>query len=971
LIEVAFPVREVSAESVRQKSPQRGHISTLHLWWARRPLAASRALVFASLVPDPDDSRCPTEFVAATERMLKNEVPSELRYLRRGREVRRDPDPYRPYDGVPDTLRNRLLCFIAKWSPEAHAFEAGKSGKPPKPDQLLDDRSLVKWETGDSDSLQGREVLRIARDLVRVANGGEAPTALDPFAGGGAIPLEMARLGCRPIANDYSPVAYLILRGTCELPALYGKPGARVVEHEEMGRKIERRETVANVLAHDVQKWALWILERAKARIGHFYPPGADGRTVVGYVWARTVPCANTSCRAAIPMVRTLLLCDKEDKRIALTMAVDRTSKTAAFGIAKGADVRETEGTMLKGGSVRCPFHEDRQVTLVKEVRAAGLAGRLGERMAAVIVEGKDGKDYRAVEDLDLAAFAQAAALDYERPAEAILPEITTRGEDQDDLTNSTGIRVHLYGFETWGSLFNPRQLVAMQTFVSCLHEALGAMESEFPDQDYRKAVALYLGLWVSRNAMRMTTVGRWHVTEEKLEQPFDGAKLPFKCDYPEANPFSSVSGGFENQLDLMVRVLNRESAVPSPAHVLRGDAASLAVPDRSVNAVITDPPYFDEAAYADLSDFFYVWLKRGIGEVFPDILSLPQTPKTEEATVMKHRHGGSEEVADRHFSGKLAAAFSEAKRACIPDGVHSIVFAHQDTKAWTSLVRSLFAAGLSIDATWPVEMEMKNRTRGLNSAALETSITVVCRPRVMGSAAGFKEVGAEIERTVHEAVKRFWTFGFRGADLIVASYGPAVGVFGRYERVERRDGTPVDVPELLQLARRAARDAIAGEFRADNLSTLYYVWATLYGAGEQAWDDARLVVQIGGDAHDAMELAGRAGLFVVNGSTCRLGLLADRESRRGLGNEKEPALIDALHRALLLWKEENRAELVSYLAEHGLMDDVPFWKLAQALFETLPRDTQDWKLTSALLTERPTLLSEVRRTTAAERRLF
>jgi hypothetical protein len=233
-----------------------------------------------------------------------------------------------------------------------------------------------------------------------------------------------------------------------------------------------------------------------------------------------------------------------------------------------------------------------------------------------------------------------------------------------------------------------------------------------------------------------------------------------------------------------------------------------------------------------------------------------------------------------------------------------------------------------------------------------------------MGSES-FKVVREEIRQSVLEAVKRFWGYGFKGADLIVSSYGPAVGTFGRYEHVEKSDGATVDVAELLALARQAARDAIAGEFKADNLSTLYYVWANMYGPGEQAWDDARLVVQIGGDAESALDIASKHGIFVVDGSTCRLALLADRAERRALGVDPNPPLIDALHHSMLLWKEERRPELVTYLAARDLLEDGPFWKLAQALFEVMPRDLEDWKLVSALLTERQTLRTEGKRVAA------
>ncbi len=678
LIEVALPIREISAESVRDKSLRHGHISTLHLWWARRPLAASRAVVFASLVPDPDDPRCPADFRAAVERHLKTNVPAELKYYRRGRQVHRDEDPYRPYEDMPDTLRNRLLMFIAKWSPESLAFEAGKRKNAPASKELLDDRCLVKWETSDPENAQGREVLRIARELVKAAHGGEVLTVLDPFAGGGAIPLEAGRLGCRAIANDYNPVAYLILRATCEFPQKYGKPGKRKVYVEEFGRTVEREIEVPNALAHDVERWARWILERAREQIGHLYPPGKDGRPVVGYLWARTVPCANPACRGEMPLLKSLLVCDKKDKKVALAMDVDRERKTVRFGIARGKEIRRTEGTMLAKGNVRCPYCD--QITPVAAVRAAGCEGRMGERMVAVIVEGTGGKDYRPVEETDLAALRAAAAIEVERPGELILPEINA--EDAEDVANSTGIRVHLYGFKTWGSLFNTRQLVAMQTFVACLHEALEVMRREIADEEYRRALAVYLGLWVSRSSMFQSNVGLWKPSGEFVAAPFSMQAIPMVWDYPETSLFADASGGAGGQLDWIKRFILHESKSAIPASVTRGDGAALAVADNLVDVVVTDPPYFDAIAYGDLSDYFYVWLKRGLGNAIPEALVTPLTPKSDEATALKHRHQGDAEKADGHFKRKLAAVLAESHRVLKPNGVISVMFAHQSTKA-------------------------------------------------------------------------------------------------------------------------------------------------------------------------------------------------------------------------------------------------------------------------------------------------
>lgn len=962
LIEVGLPVREVSAESVRDKSLRHGHISTLHLWWARRPLPASRAVVFASLVPDPDHENCPPAFKLAVAEQLQTQVPQVLRQYTRGRSLRKDPDPYRPYPGLDDTLRNRLLMFIAKWSPEMSAFESGgtsdRPAKEPASKEMLDDRCLVKWETSDPKNPQGREILRIARQLVQIAHDGRTPSLLDPFAGGGAIPLEAGRLGCQPIANDYNPVAYLILRATCEFPQKYGKPGSRAVTQDEFGHARAREVTVDNVLTHDFKQWAKHVLSLAEARIGSLYPRGSDDRPIVGYLWARTAPCSNPSCRGEVPLLRDLVICRKAGKRIALTMELNKKKKRIEFGIARDTSIRRTDGTMQSRGNVLCPFCE--QITPVVDLRTAGRDGTMSERMVTVIVEGANGKDYRPVESTDIEAYQKASEIPTSPPPEFILPEINGPSAP-DNVSHYRSINVDLYGFTTWGSLFNDRQLVTMETLVQCLHEAMESMASEY-EKEYRQALGIYLGLWISRISMFLSNVGLWKPSGEFVSSPFSMQAIPMVWDYPEINVLADSTGSALGQLDWMIRVINRESHSGNPCEVTRGDACSLSLPDESLDIVVTDPPYFDAIAYADLSDYFYVWLKRMLGDSLGQAFSTPLTPKTGEATALKHRHDGDSQAADRHFEEKLSSALEEAKRLLSPEGVIIVMFAHQSSKAWSSLIRSLFRAGLTIDATWPIDTERGARALAIGASALASSITVVCRIREVGTDASFKDVRQQIHTEVGQSLQRFWGYGLRGADLIVACYGPAVGVFGRHERVEKADGSPVEVPELLELAREAARDAIAGEFRGDNPSTLYYVWANLYGSSEQDWDDARLVAQIGGDAQSAMSLAKQQGIFVVDGSKCRLSLLEDRAAYQGLGKSLQPTMIDAVHRAMLFWKNEGRDELIRYLAERDLLDDDRFWKLTQALFEVLPRSTEDWKLASVLLGERPTLLKEARR---------
>ena len=948
LIEVALPIREISAESLRDKSLRHGHISTLHLWWARRPLPASRAIVFASIVPDPDDPDCPAEFRQAVIKYLRDEVPAILKGYRRGRIMHTNADPYQPYQGLEDTPRNRLLTFIAKFSSEWLEFEKGKSQKQPSPAEMLDDRCLTKWETSDTGNEQGMMILKIARDLVKIANHGEAPNVIDPFSGGGAIPLEATRLGCQAIANDYNPVAHIILRSTCEFPQKYGVRGFRETENEEFGQITRQNIEAQNILKHDIEQWCHRILIIAKEKIGHLYPPGNDGRSIIGYIWSRTVPCSNPACHTTIPLLKTFALSNKPDKQISLGMVID--SKNILFEVKTGKEIERNEGTIVSNG-VRCPVCQ--QITPTSDIKRSTFEGTSGEQIVAVIVEGTKGKDYREVETSDIEAF---------KIAEKISQQIEIPHESMPIGPDTVAGRG--WNFKKWGDLFNPRQLVIMQTFIDVLNEISPKIYEDTKDDAYAKVIITYITLWISRNSMFLTNMGVWKPSGEFIASPFSLQAIPMVWDYPEINIFNDASGGALSQLDWILRFIDHESVGTQkilPAEVLWGDAARLALPDNHADVGVTDPPYFDAISYAELSDFFYIWLKRGLAEIYPEIFVTPLTPKSEEATALKHRFHGSEELAKKHFTSKLAECLSETKRVIKENGVLAIMFAHQSTEAWTALINAMLEAGLTVTATYPIDTERGARALALDTAALASSITVICRPREIQKAASYRNVRTEIENVVAESVHRFWEYGFRGADLIVACYGPAVGVFAKYEAVERADGKKVSVPELLELVRDAALKSIAGEFKGDNTSRLYFTWATLYGINERAWDDARLVVQISGEGDNAMDVARHQGLFVINGSSCRLALLRDRSDHRHLGEDPTSPLIDQLHQAMRLWKQERRSELVQYLKTNNIAEHEPFWKLAQALFEVLPRGEEDWKLISALLGERETLKQEVR----------
>jgi putative DNA methylase len=957
LIEVFMPIAETSAESVRDKSLRHGHISTMHLWWARRPLAASRAIVFESLVYDPDNPQCPPVFRDKVKELLQDHINPALRYYtRKNHKVAGNPeaqDPYHPYDGVPDTLRNRLLMFVAKWSPETVAFRKGDAAKPPSPSETLDDRCLVRWETSDPTNEQGREILHIAKELILAAHGGTVPTVLDPFAGGGAIPLEAGRLGCTPIANDYNPVAYLILRATCEYPQRYGKPGMAMQVDSEASLHAVGKVKVDNVLASDFEYWTNHILGHVQAKIGRLYPAGSDGRTIVAYIWARTAPCSNPSCRGTIPLLRTLMLCDTPTKKRALVIHADKSSKTCSFSTASGSAVKEKDGTMLSRGNVQCPYCG--QTTTVEQLHVDGCAGHMGEQMVAVVVDTPGGKEYRPVEPSDLAAVHAAGKQSVPHPAEPI-----EHGQ--------WNIKTWLYGMDTWGSLFSQRQLVSMQTFVEEARRVIQEMETVYQDSDYRLGLATYLGLWVSRVAQRGSNVGLWNTKREEMEHPFGRQAIPMTWDYPEGNPFSGSTGGAQGNTGWMLRVIRHESNSHPASLVLLGDAARLDTRDCSVDSVVTDPPYFDAISYADLSDYFYIWLKRVLADEMPNVFATPLTPKTEEATALKHRFGGDSGKANAHFREKLADGLRTARQSLVDGGVVSVMFAHQSTEAWTALIEAIFDAGLTVTATWPIDTELTTALKGTKSV-LGSSVTVVCRKRSASSLGDFRTVKTEIAASVHNAIKRFWDLGVRGADLLVSCYGPAVGVFGKYERVERGDGSIVNPGELLELAREAAMDAIAGDFHADAVSKIYYTWANLFGTAEQDYDQARLLAQVGGEAESALEMAHSRGILVIDGQHARLALLADRAKRRRLGEDVDAPLVDRLHRSLLLWKSEKADELAQYLRDNGLLEDDAFWRLAQSLFQTLPHETDDWKLVRQLINERTTLSK--RQTTERKEELF
>src|SRR5690625_3818183 len=887
LIEVAMPVKEISAESVRDKSIRHGHISTLHLWWARRPLPACRAVVFASLVPDPLDEHCPPAFREAVDLLLGKKGPMP-------------GDPYKPYDDIPhtrtidtmeDNLRHRLMMFIGKFSPQYVKNE--KSGKSTPAKNMLSDFSLIKW-----DNKNNEEVLTIARKLIFVSHNAERnsrvedlleefsqlqknikkaekafftfpdrhqdhsevrklkaardatlkaflhrmPKVFDPFAGGGAIPLEAARLGCNSYGNDINPVAHIIQKGSVEFPQKFGKPirfseeeyiriyGEEALERQRAEGTVMGTEVhLPNRLAHDVEYYAEKLLQGAEEKIGHLYPADEEGQRPIAYYWARVGTCANPTCGAEVPLLRQFYLSRKKNKYIHLHPVIQ--GEKIDFEIREGKT--EMEGWMSRNG-LHCPVcHNITDIGTIKN-ESINRSGKLKQRLLAVIFD-DNGKKYRLPKENEIVVGEEIG----EKIKDEFLPQ--EKMQKISDLVSGRG-----WGIDYWKDMFSDRQLLTMQTFVEELHEIKDQLGPTL--SDYDQVVVTYLAILIDRISIINTSFGRLDVTRDNIQHPFSRQAIAMVFDYPESNPFSERTGSARNQLDWILRYIHSES-FQIPAKVYNASSGEKnQFTQNELDVVITDPPYYDAIAYADLSDFFYVWLKRTVADIYPLTFATPQTPKTEECTALKHHHENDAERAFHHFENKLLEIF-DAIEYQTKDLV-SIMFAHQSTKAWTTLCNSILGARMNITGSWAIDTEMQSRTLALVGDTLSTSVTVACRPSEKSGIGDYQEVRAEVLHLIKDEVKALYALGFRGADLLTACFGKAVSVFGKYESVEKRNGEEVTVAELLEMARQSAFNAIISDIDTDDVTRFYIGWLSLFGFSDAAHDDVRRITQIGLDVN-------------------------------------------------------------------------------------------------------------------------
>lgn len=621
LIEVAFPLEEVSAHSRREKNVRHGHISTLHIWWARRPLAACRAFIYESLIDDPEDH-------VEREQLLKE------------------------------------VADLAGWDAVRHPGR------------------IVRAKEQGGSGLTGKELLDRARKRILESNGGKPPRLLDPFAGGGAIPLEALRLGCEVEASDLNPVAVLILKATVDYPQKYSQPTSREVPEYISEAEKQRRSGQSsffdgdmveaygkNPLATDVRYWGKWLLDRAREELAQFFPPDADGRVPVAYLWSRTVPCPN--CQGEMPLIRQYWLARKDHHLIALNPVLDRLNNRVEFEVVEGVNVvgDPGEATTTRGDTL-CLLC--RQVVKAEYVREYAQSSGLGMRMTAVVLEDPNSaaKAYRRSEDSDLAVFDIAVRASIALAAHTIGDASAIPDEPIDALHHDVN-RPVIYGDATWGSIFNARQLVTLTTFAQLVPRAHAELERYGADPEYAKAICTYLALSVDRLADRGSMLCRWDPSPkmEALQNTFSRQALPMVWDYGEGVPLSEASGGFATCLSWIIMFLEFEGHFQwdTPAAVSLRDARSGTA---AADVCLTDPPYYDAIDYSALSDFFYVWLKRSLGSLHPELLTLPLTPKRDQIVMNIYANGLAGTGQDKRAAAKKGLRRRDG--AIVRSGWHS-----------------------------------------------------------------------------------------------------------------------------------------------------------------------------------------------------------------------------------------------------------------------------------------------------------
>ena len=852
LIEVALPLDDINAAAAREKSIRHGHPSTLHLWWARRPLAAARAVIFAQMVNDPGYQREIGFGVNKKEAEIK---------------------------------RERLFDII---------------------------RELVKWENTNNEEVLNRareaiweswrETCHLNRNHPQAAelfNPDELPEFHDPFAGGGAIPLEAQRLGLKSYASDLNPVAVMINKAMIEIPPRFAgrKPVGTLVPGEKQSKLMEDW-SGARGLAEDVRRYGHWMREEAFKRIGHLYPKveiteemvderpdlkayKGEKLTVIAWLWARTVKSPNPAFREIeIPLVTNFVVSSKKGREHYVEPTISKDSyhfKVVPGKAPKGSELGTTAGKrkgfrcLMSGAAVDYPY-----------IREEGIGQRMGQRLMAVVAEWKRGRVYLSPTQ-EMSNLADSAQPSW-------YPNLSLP-------YNPRNFNTPIYGFDKYDKLFSARQLVALTTFSDLVQEArnrviddakangmpddgLGIAEGGKGATAYGDALAVYLGFVSDKVSDYWSSICSWNSSREIMRSTFGRQALPMVWDYAEANPFCSSSGNWIAMTDWTTKALAYTPA-NKEGFATQQDASKQDVSKSKV--ISTDPPYYDNIGYADLSDFFYVWMRRSLRAIYPDLFSTMAVPKSEELVATPYRHG-SKENAEIFFLDGMTQAIHNMSVKGHPAFPVSIYYAFKQAETkdgstsstgWETFLEAVIQAGFAITGTWPVRTERGARAIGIGANVLASSVVLVCKKRKFEiESISRRQFQRELRDQMPEALEAMiggseGTSPIAPVDLAQASIGPGMAIFSKYESVLNQDGSKMGVHDALILINRAITEYLnpdSGNFDADTL--FCDDWFNQFGWSKGKFGEANVLAQAKGTSVDGVY---KAGVIESGGGNVRL----------------------------------------------------------------------------------------------------
>jgi len=1064
LIEHAFPLKQTSLDSVHEKNVRHGHISTLHIWPARRPLAACRAALIATLLPDPSAEPKP-------EGMSDDEWQKEI--------IRRR-------QALCEKIGGKVVKKVEKKRmPNGQVVEREKE---------VTEGGILHWGR----ETENKEDLEWFRQEIRRVYGGRAPKVLDTFAGGGAIPLEAMRLGCEATAVDINPVAWFILKCTLEYPQeLAGKTqplpdfileneafmAAFYKAHPHLVGRTKKTKTQKEQeelqpgfwdkpdsgrapkadLAWHVRAWGHWVLARARRELAQYYPVYADfepvdrkvpkpyekqamrlvpstedgtpdvdalnaefseeyladkrnprwvAKPTVAYLWARTVTCKN--CRATIPLLKTRWLCKKEKKRVLLTMEPNAEMAGVVFGIennvpVKGGnaaqrrehDKRVGAGTMSRSGA-KCPCCG--AIMTMQDIRIEGQTGRLGAVMTAVVVDVQGGKQYRlpVAREIQMADAAEKALPDLFAEIPFGLPEEPTPKAGSGA---SRAFSVDGYGFDQWKKLFTPRQLLALGMFVKWTRGATRELENLRYSSEWIEAVTAYLALQNDKVADYNSQVCMWAISGELIGHTFTRFALPITWDFVELATINDVGGAYPAQLDWLSRYIDHGLVAANRAEkTCPQNRSAIQLSSGEYDAVVTDPPYYDAIPYSDLMDFFYPWLKRSLNGLsleldtaFKDALSPKWSKEQNDGELIDDasRHEGDKAKSKTIYEDGMARVFQGCSIALKPDGKMVIVFAHKHPDAWETLVAALIRSGFVVDGSWPIQTERSTRMRSIASAALASSVWLVCKKRPATARVGWDhQVLEDMRGNIRWKLREFWDAGIRGPDFVWAATGPALEAYSKHPVVKKANdpGQVMSVSEFLTQVRRMVVDFVVGrvlsgdgdasgdESATDKLDepTAYYLlhrhdfgleeapagacilYAVSCGISDKelstTWDligfTKGSIATENTESTENMDDEDSVAEEENSGSKVKLKTWAQRKGK-SMGYEapggRPVPLIDRVHCLMHLWKAGDLHKLDEYLDENALRRQELFKRLLQSLIELSPHGSEERSLLESL----------------------